>query len=83
MKGASKMEEYVTLAEAGKILASRGMPMDPVWLRRKAAAGQIFGAENVGKKIWLIPRDWAQTYVKVKSGRPRRKTDMPAKIEES
>ncbi len=83
MKGALQMEEYVTLAEAGKILASRGMPMDPVWLRRKAASGQIFGAENVGKKIWLIPRDWAQTYVKIKSGRPRRNANPSEKIEES
>ena len=66
------MDEYVTLAEAGKILTERGMPMDLVWLRRKAAAGQIPGAENVGKKIWLVPRVWAQTYVKVKSGRPRK-----------
>ena len=44
--------------------------MDPAWLRRKAAAGQIPGAENVGNKIWIVPREWANTYVKVKSGRP-------------
>ena len=66
------MEKFVTLAEAREILAARGMPMDPAWLRRKAAAGQIPGAENVGNKIWIVPREWANTYVKVKSGRPRK-----------
>ena len=67
----AEISEMVTLAQAGEILAARGVPLDPAWLRAKTAAGKIEGAVKIGK-TWLIPRSWAETYEKIKSGRPRK-----------
>ena len=63
--------EYVTLAEAGEILAARGMPMAATWIRDKAAKGKIPGAKKVSPRLWMIPREWAETYVKDTRGRKR------------
>lgn len=69
------VSSYVTLAEAGDILTERGFPLDPAWLRRKVAAGTVGGAIKIGstkKGTWLIPRQWAESYVKNPRGRKRR-----------
>lgn len=66
---------YVTLVEAGEILAQRGFPLDPAWLRRKVAAGTVNGAFKIGspkKGTWLVPRQWAENYIKNRRGRKRR-----------
>lgn len=63
--------EYVTLAEAREILAARGMPMAATWIRDKAAKGKIPGAKKVSPRLWMIPREWAETYIKDKRGRKR------------
>lgn len=70
---AEKMN-LVTLEEAAEILRQRGEAMEITWLRKKAAAGAIAGAEKVGslkRGTWLIPREWAETYVKDTRGRKR------------
>lgn len=70
--------DLITLEEAAEILAKRGQAMDVIWLRKKTAAGKIPGAVKIGspkKGTWLIPRKWAETYVKSKQGRPRKHTD--------
>ncbi len=69
------VQNYVTLAEAGEILTERGSPLDPAWLRRKVAAGSVDGAIKIGspnKGTWLIPRQWAESYIKNRRGRKRR-----------
>lgn len=63
---------FVTLAEAAEILAARGIPIEVTWLRKKCAAGKIDGAQRVTPRLWLIPRSWAQEYVKDTRGRPRK-----------
>ena len=70
---AEKMN-LVTLEEAAEILKQRGEAMEITRLRKKAAAGAIEGAEKVGsvkRGTWLIPREWAETYVKDTRGRKR------------
>lgn len=64
----------ITLEEAAKILKQRDEAMEVTWLRKKAAAGAIAGAEKIGsikRGTWLIPREWAETYVKDTRGRKR------------
>lgn len=66
--------KMVTLEEAAKILKQRGEAMEITWLRKKAAAGAIDGAEKIGsvkRGTWLIPREWAEIYIKDKRGRKR------------
>ena len=65
------MAELISLTEAAEILASRGIPIDRKWLTAKASAGKIEGAMKIAGR-WIVPREWAQTYEKVKIGRPRR-----------
>lgn len=67
------MSELVTLAQAAEILAGRGMPIDAKWLRAKASSGAIEGAEKVTARLWMVPREWAETYVKDSRGRKRSK----------
>ena len=65
----------ITLEEAAKILKQRNEAMEVTWLRKKAAAGAIDGAEKIGsikRGTWLIPRVWAETYVKDTRGRKRK-----------
>ena len=65
----------VTLEEAAEILAKRGQAMEVTWLRKKAAAGTIPGAVKIGspkKGTWLIPRKWAESYIKDTRGRKRK-----------
>ena len=65
----------VTLEEAAEILKQRGEAMEITWLRKKAATGAIEGAKKIGspkKGMWLIPRKWAETYVKDTRGRKRK-----------
>lgn len=65
----------ITLEEAAKILKQRDEAMEVTWLRKKAAAGVIKGAEKIGsikRGTWLIPRKWAETYVKDTRGRKRK-----------
>ena len=64
------MAELISLGEAAEILAARGMPIDRKWLTAKASAGKIEGAVKIAGR-WIVPREWAETYVKVKMGRPR------------
>lgn len=66
------ISEYVTLAQAAKILEERGTPLDAVWLRKKCSDGKIDGAVKIGE-VWLVLRSWAQTYVKDTRGRPKTK----------
>lgn len=66
------LEAFVTIEEAAAIFAERGEPMSASWIRTKAASGQIPDAERVGGAVWLIPRRWAERYVKKKTGRPRK-----------
>lgn len=64
----------VTLEEAAEILKRRGEAMEITWLRKKAATGSIDGAEKIGsvkRGMWLIPREWAETYIKDRRGRKR------------
>lgn len=68
------MKNLITLEEAAEILKQRGEAMEITWLRKKAAAGAIDGAEKIGsvkRGTWLIPREWAETYIKDKRGRKR------------
>ena len=72
-KEAEKMN-MITLEEAAKILKQRNEAMEVTWLRKKAAAGAIAGAEKIGsikRGTWLIPRVWAETYIKDTRGRKR------------
>lgn len=65
----------VTLEEAAEILAKRGQAMEITWLRKKTAAGAIKGAEKIGsikRGTWLIPRKWAESYIKDTRGRKRK-----------
>lgn len=65
----------ITLEEAAKILKQRDEAMEVTWLRKKAAAGAINGAEKIGsikRGTWLIPREWAETYIKDTRGRKRK-----------
>lgn len=68
------MDTVVSLLEAAEILAARGVPMDIIGLRKKARDGKIPGARKIGgmRGLWLIPREWAETYVKDTRGRPRK-----------
>ena len=73
-KEAEKMN-LVTLEEAAKILKQRDEAMEITWLRKKAAAGAIEGAEKIGsikRGTWLIPREWAETYIKDTRGKKRK-----------
>ncbi|MDY3867867.1 MAG: hypothetical protein SOZ52_00675 [Pyramidobacter sp.] len=67
------MDRMVTPEQAVAIMAERGIHFDLIGLRKKAREGKIPGAQKVGgaRGIWLIPREWAQSYEKIKSGRPR------------
>ena len=65
----------ITLEEAAEILKQRDEAMEITWLRIKAAAGAIDGAEKIGsikRGTWLNPRVWAETYVKDTRGRKRK-----------
>ena len=65
----------VTLEEAAEILKQRDEEMEVTWLRKKASAGAIEGAKKIGspkKGMWLVPREWAETYVKDTRGRKRK-----------
>ena len=65
----------ITLVEAAEILKQRNEAMEVTWLRKKAAAGAIAGAEKIGsikRGTWLIPRVWAETYIKDTRGRKRK-----------
>lgn len=73
-KEAEKMK-MITLEEAAEILKQRGEAMEVTWLRKKAAAGTIPGAVKIGspkKGMWLIPRKWAESYIKDTRGRKRK-----------
>ena len=64
----------ITLEEAAEILKQRNEAMEVTWLRKKTAAGAIAGAEKIGsikRGTWLIPREWAETYIKHTRGRKR------------
>lgn len=68
-------EKLITIEEAAEVLQTRGAAMDPNWLRKKCRDGGIPGAVKIGgprRGVWLIPLEWARSYTKVKSGRPRR-----------
>lgn len=72
-KEAKKMN-LITLVEAAEILKQRDEAMEVTWLRKKAAAGAIAGAKKIGsikRGTWLIPREWAETYIKDTRGRKR------------
>ena len=65
----------ITLEEAAEILKQRGEAMEVTWLRKKAAAGAIKGAKKIGspkKGMWLVPKEWAESYVKDTRGRKRK-----------
>lgn len=69
------MINLVTLEEAAEILKQRGEAMEITWLRKKAAAGAIDGAKKIGsvkRGTWLIPREWAETYIKDTRGKKRK-----------
>ena len=70
------MEEskMITIEETITVLQKRGIAYDLIGLRKKAREGKIPGAQKVGgiRGIWLIPRTWAETYVKDTRGRPRK-----------
>lgn len=65
------MEDFVSLKEAAQIMAERGEPMSADWIRKKAVKGDIEGAHKIAS-VWIVPRKWAETYVKIKMGRPRK-----------
>ena len=65
------VKKNVTTDEALEILSARGISLDRTWLRKKCAAGAIQGAVKVGGVVWLIPRAWAESYVKDTRGRRR------------
>ena len=65
----------ITLEEAAKILKQRDEAMEVTYLRKKAATGTISGAVKIGspkKGTWLIPRKWAESYIKDTRGRKRK-----------
>lgn len=67
--------DVISLTEAVEVLKGRGMAISRDWITRKAAAGAIEGAQKVGN-MWLIPRSWAESYVKSTKGRkPKEKTN--------
>lgn len=66
-----KPRALVTITEALEILAKRGAAMERHWIARKAAEGKIDGAVRVSSRLWLIPRAWAESYVKDTRGRKR------------
>lgn len=71
--------ELLTVEEAQAVIQSRGIEIDLDWLRKKARDGKIAGAQKIGgeyRGIWLIPREWAETYVKDTRGRPRKSKDV-------
>ena len=65
--------EMVTPEQAIELLEKRGIRYDLIGLRKKAREGKISGAQKLGgvRGIWLIPRSWAETFVKDTRGRPR------------
>lgn len=68
--------DLLTLEEAQSVINARGIDIDLDWLRKKARDGKIDGAQKIGgerRGVWLIPRSWAQTYVKDTRGRPKTK----------
>lgn len=66
------MSDTIGIEECVQILQSRGLSLDLDWIRKKAREGKIPGAVKVGgtRGVWLFPREWAETYVKSKRGRP-------------
>lgn len=65
---------FITLEEAAGVLKARGEEMSVNWLREKASSGAIDGAKKIGspkKGTWLVPREWAESYVKDTRGRKR------------
>lgn len=66
--------DMITPEQAIELLKGRGISYDLIGLRKKAREGKIPGAQKIGgvRGIWLIPRAWAETYVKDTRGRPRK-----------
>lgn len=66
--------DMLTPEQAVELLKKRGIDYDLIGLRKKAREGKIPGAQKIGgtRGIWLIPRAWAETFVKDTRGRPRR-----------